>query len=192
MQLLKKGNYTDSCNRDRGKKRNRNGDEKSISVLIQGDIKNRLAFVHTVPPVQQVSGSLRLERDEAEHTSHGETDISFSACSSAASTILSCDIISLRATGNVYIHVRTTSFQWELERFLQHSSFVNDWADSAHSTISCNTSQTLWSASVAYSQQCHSRQYTFTACTVVQAVVKANSQSNGNGQISTPRGSKTP
>ena len=31
-----------------------------------------------------------------------------------------------------------------------------------------------------------------TACTVVQAVVKANSQSNGNGQISTPRGSKTP
>jgi len=31
-----------------------------------------------------------------------------------------------------------------------------------------------------------------TACTVVQAVVKANSQSNGNGQISTPGGSKTP
>ena len=31
-----------------------------------------------------------------------------------------------------------------------------------------------------------------TACTVVQAVVKANSQSNGNGQISTPWGSKTP
>jgi len=31
-----------------------------------------------------------------------------------------------------------------------------------------------------------------TDCTVVQAVVKANSQSNGNGQISTPRGSKTP
>jgi len=31
-----------------------------------------------------------------------------------------------------------------------------------------------------------------TACTVVQAVVKANSQSNGNGQISTPRGSETP
>jgi len=31
-----------------------------------------------------------------------------------------------------------------------------------------------------------------TACTVVQAVVKANSQSNGKGQISTPRGSKTP
>jgi len=35
------------------------------------------------------------------------------------------------------------------------------------------------------------------ACTVVQAVtvqavVKANSQSNGNGQTSTPRGSKTP
>jgi len=26
----------------------------------------------------------------------------------------------------------------------------------------------------------------------VQAVVKANSQSNGKGQISTPRGSKTP
>ena len=32
----------------------------------------------------------------------------------------------------------------------------------------------------------------FTACTAVQAVVKANSQSNGNGQISTPRGSQTP
>ena len=31
-----------------------------------------------------------------------------------------------------------------------------------------------------------------TACTVVQAVVKANSQSNGNGQISTRRGSETP
>jgi len=31
-----------------------------------------------------------------------------------------------------------------------------------------------------------------TACTVVQAVVKANSQSNCNGQISNPRGSKTP
>jgi len=29
-------------------------------------------------------------------------------------------------------------------------------------------------------------------CTVVQAVVKANSQSNGNGQISTTRGAKTP
>ena len=33
---------------------------------------------------------------------------------------------------------------------------------------------------------------TITACTVVQAVVKANSQSNAKGQISTPRGSKTP
>ena len=32
----------------------------------------------------------------------------------------------------------------------------------------------------------------FTACTVVQAVVKANSQSNGNGQISTSRSSQTP
>ena len=31
-----------------------------------------------------------------------------------------------------------------------------------------------------------------TACPIVQAVVKANSQSNGNGQISTPRGSETP
>jgi len=31
-----------------------------------------------------------------------------------------------------------------------------------------------------------------TACTVVQAVVKPNSQSNGNGQISTPWGSQTP
>jgi len=31
-----------------------------------------------------------------------------------------------------------------------------------------------------------------TACTVVQAVVKANSQRNGNGQISTPRSSETP
>jgi len=30
-----------------------------------------------------------------------------------------------------------------------------------------------------------------TAYTVVQAVVKANSRSNGNGQISTPWGSKT-
>jgi len=38
--------------------------------------------------------------------------------------------------------------------------------------------------------------YRILACTVVQAVVqpvvKANSQSNGNGQTSTPRGSKTP
>jgi len=33
---------------------------------------------------------------------------------------------------------------------------------------------------------------TFTACTVVQAVVKANSQSNGKGQILTPWGSETP
>jgi len=31
-----------------------------------------------------------------------------------------------------------------------------------------------------------------TACTVVQSVVKAKSQSNGNGQISIPRGAKTP
>jgi len=31
-----------------------------------------------------------------------------------------------------------------------------------------------------------------TACTVAQAVVKANSQSNGKGQISTPWGSETP
>ena len=31
-----------------------------------------------------------------------------------------------------------------------------------------------------------------TACTVVQAVVKVNIQSNGNGQISTPWDSKTP
>ena len=31
-----------------------------------------------------------------------------------------------------------------------------------------------------------------TACTVVQSVVKANGQSNGNGQISTHRGSETP
>jgi len=30
-----------------------------------------------------------------------------------------------------------------------------------------------------------------TACTVVQAVVKATSQSKGNGHISTPWGSKT-
>ena len=31
-----------------------------------------------------------------------------------------------------------------------------------------------------------------TACTVVQAVLKATSQSNGKGQILTPRGSETP
>ena len=31
-----------------------------------------------------------------------------------------------------------------------------------------------------------------TACTVVQAVVKATSQSNGKGQILTPRGSENP
>jgi len=31
-----------------------------------------------------------------------------------------------------------------------------------------------------------------TACTVVQAVVKANSRSNGKGQISTRWGSETP
>ena len=34
--------------------------------------------------------------------------------------------------------------------------------------------------------------YDITACTVVQAVVKATSQSNGKGQILTPWGSKTP
>ena len=34
--------------------------------------------------------------------------------------------------------------------------------------------------------------YVVTACTVVQAVVKATSQSNGKGQILTPRGSETP
>ena len=32
----------------------------------------------------------------------------------------------------------------------------------------------------------------FTACTVVQAVVKATSQNNGKGQILTPWGSETP
>ena len=32
----------------------------------------------------------------------------------------------------------------------------------------------------------------FTACTVVPAVVKATSQSNGKGQILIPRGSETP
>ena len=31
-----------------------------------------------------------------------------------------------------------------------------------------------------------------TACTVAQAVVKATSQSNGKGQILSPRGSETP
>ena len=31
-----------------------------------------------------------------------------------------------------------------------------------------------------------------TACTVVQAVAKVNSQSNGKGQILTPWGSETP
>ena len=35
-------------------------------------------------------------------------------------------------------------------------------------------------------------QLIITACTVVQAVVKATSQSNGKGQILTPRGSETP
>jgi len=41
--------------------------------------------------------------------------------------------------------------------------------------------------------QTHRRTYaaTFTACTVVQAVVKATSQSNGKGQILTPWGSET-
>jgi len=34
-------------------------------------------------------------------------------------------------------------------------------------------------------------EYIITACTVVQAVVKATSQSNGKGQILTPRGSET-
>ena len=34
--------------------------------------------------------------------------------------------------------------------------------------------------------------YFVTACTVVQAVVKATSQSNGKGQILTPWGSETP
>jgi len=40
--------------------------------------------------------------------------------------------------------------------------------------------------------QCICMYVCVTACTVVQAVVKANSQSNGNGQISTTRGAKTP
>ena len=34
--------------------------------------------------------------------------------------------------------------------------------------------------------------FSITACTVVQAVVKATSQSNGKGQILTPRGSEIP
>ena len=34
--------------------------------------------------------------------------------------------------------------------------------------------------------------FVFTACTVVQAVVKATSQSNGKGQILTPWGFETP
>jgi len=39
----------------------------------------------------------------------------------------------------------------------------------------------------------HNRQHTIiTACKVVQAVVKANSQSNWKGQILTPWGSETP
>ena len=38
----------------------------------------------------------------------------------------------------------------------------------------------------------HYHRFIITACTVVQDVVKTNSQSNGNGQISTPRRSKTP
>jgi len=36
------------------------------------------------------------------------------------------------------------------------------------------------------------RRFLITACTVVQAVAKAKSQSNGKGQISTPRGYQTP
>ena len=40
-------------------------------------------------------------------------------------------------------------------------------------------------------QTTHGRSF-ITACTVVQAVVKATSQSNGKGQILTPRGSETP
>ena len=36
------------------------------------------------------------------------------------------------------------------------------------------------------------RYSSITACTVVQAVVKATSQSNGKGQILTPWGSETP
>ena len=46
---------------------------------------------------------------------------------------------------------------------------------------------TLWKA-----DNFHLIEAIVTAGTVVQAVVKANSQSNGNGQISTPRGSETP
>jgi len=46
--------------------------------------------------------------------------------------------------------------------------------------------------SVCLSAAAYLHCWRITACTVVQAVVKANSQSNGNGQISTPRGSKTP
>ena len=45
-----------------------------------------------------------------------------------------------------------------------------------------------WTVSIAVTQITTSY---ITACTVVQAVVKATSQSNGKGQILTPRGSKT-
>jgi len=56
----------------------------------------------------------------------------------------------------------------------------------------------LFYAYLSYRSRVWRRRYNvlewgITACTVVQAVqavVKDNSQSNGNGQISTPRGSK--
>ena len=38
----------------------------------------------------------------------------------------------------------------------------------------------------------HDVKHNITACTIVQAVVKATSQSNGKGQILTPWGSETP
>ena len=58
--------------------------------------------------------------------------------------------------------------------------------------------QRSWDASFgfylreAFQSQTNIEKDLITACTVVQAVVKATSQSNGKGQILTPLGSETP
>ena len=89
------------------------------------------------------------------------------------------------------------------------AGFTREWKDMSRdsrgngkSLRNCNCIGLFWctainlqiSASAIHFHNTRQRvnyQFTITACTVVQAVVKATSQSNGKGQILTPLGSET-
>jgi len=53
--------------------------------------------------------------------------------------------------------IDSESLSLRTETFLHHSSYVDHWANSAHNIVSCNTSQTMYSAVAAYSRRCHSK-----------------------------------